>query len=59
MIRNKTIRNQTIRKNWLLGFILIGAVPFSAAAEAPTPQTARQALIEMFFSPTPGTLEKH
>jgi len=59
MIRNKMIRNKMIRKNWLLGFILIGTVPFSAAAEAPAPQTARQALIEMFFSPTPGTLEKH
>lgn len=29
------------------------------AAAQPTPQTARQALLEMFFSKTPGTLLKH
>jgi len=34
------------------------AVPTLAAAQA-APQTARQALIEMFFSPTSGTLQKH
>jgi len=51
--------NQTIRNHWLLGLILMGMVPFSAAADAAAPQTARQALIEMFFGPTPGTLEKH
>jgi len=52
------IRNQ-IRNSWLFGLILIGTVPLSAAADAAAPQTARQALIEMFFSPTAGTLEKH
>ena len=31
----------------------------SAAQEVATPQTARQALLEMFFSKTPGTLIKH
>ncbi len=31
----------------------------SAAAPQPTPQTARQALLEMFFSKTPGTFVKH
>jgi hypothetical protein len=31
----------------------------TAAAPETVPQTARQALIEMFFSKTPGTLEKH
>jgi hypothetical protein len=31
----------------------------SASAQQPLPQTARQALLEMFFSKTPGTLEKH
>jgi hypothetical protein len=30
-----------------------------AAQEAPAPQTARQALLEMFFGKTPGTLVKH
>jgi hypothetical protein len=29
------------------------------AAAQPAPQTARQALLEMFFSKTPGTFEKH
>jgi len=29
------------------------------ASAQPAPQTARQALIEMFFSKTPGTLEQH
>jgi hypothetical protein len=30
-----------------------------SAGEQPAPQTARQALLEMFFSKTPGTFEKH
>ena len=30
-----------------------------AKAEQAAPQTARQALIEMLFSKTPGTFEKH
>lgn len=30
-----------------------------SAAQQPAPQTARQALVEMFFSRTPGTFEKH
>ena len=38
-------------------FVLIFASP-SASAQ-PAPQTARQALLEMFFSKTPGTFEKH
>jgi type IV pilus assembly protein PilA len=37
--------------------ILCGAS--SAAQQVGAPQTARQALIEMFFSKTPGTLVKH
>lgn len=53
------IHKEMMGKSWLLALILTGAVPFSAAADAAVPQTARQALIEMFFSPTPGTLEKH
>ena len=38
-------------------FVLIFA-SLSASAQ-PAPQTARQALLEMFFSKTPGTFEKH
>jgi hypothetical protein len=30
-----------------------------SAPGQPAPQTARQALLEMFFSKTPGTFEKH
>jgi len=37
--------------------VFLAAVALAAAQ--PAPQTARQALIEMFFSKTPGTLEKH
>jgi len=47
------------RISWLLGLFLLCAVPPSIAAEAPVPQTARQALIEMFFGKAPGSLEKH
>jgi hypothetical protein len=39
-------------------WLLIAIIPALSAAQ-PVPQTARQALIEMFFSPTPGTLQKH
>jgi len=35
------------------------AAPFAAGQAAAMPQTARQALLEMFFSKTPGTLVKH
>ena len=40
---------------------VLAAVGFwSAAVSAQeTPQTARQALLEMFFSKTPGTFVKH
>ena len=31
----------------------------SPAQQSPAPQTARQALVEMFFSKTPGTLARH
>jgi hypothetical protein len=41
---------------WVL--IFGGAVALHAQAQ-PRPQNARQALIEMFFSKTPGTFEKH
>jgi hypothetical protein len=39
-----------------MSFLLFGGLFASAQA---TPQTARQALLEMFFSKTPGTFEKH
>jgi len=47
------------RTTTLLALILSSAVPFPRASAQPTPQTARQALLEMFFSKTPGTLGKH
>jgi hypothetical protein len=40
-------------------FSLTGLFAASAAAAQPAPQTARQALLEMLFSKTPGTFEKH
>jgi hypothetical protein len=40
-----------------IAFVLLGDSPFAGAQAAP--QTARQALIEMFFSKTPGTFEQH
>jgi hypothetical protein len=44
----------------LFGFCLLLATSAPSLAGAqPAPQTARQALIEMFFSKTPGTLDKH
>ena len=47
-------------RNVIIGVALcIGCVIASRAAENAPPQTARQALLEMFFSKTPGTLVKH
>ncbi len=40
-----------------LGVALLWAV--GSWAQTGAPQTARQALLEMFFSKTPGTLVKH
>ncbi len=43
-----------------IGFLaLIGLIAPVCAGAQPAPQTARQALIEMFFGKTPGSLEKH
>jgi type IV pilus assembly protein PilA len=43
----------------LLALICVAfLIPMFAGAQA-TPQTARQALLEMFFSKTPGTFEQH
>jgi hypothetical protein len=39
--------------------IVAGALLSPTAGAQPAPQTARQALLEMFFSKTPGTFEKH
>lgn len=40
------------------GLVVVSA-PAQSAAASLAPQTARQALIEMFFSKTPGTFTKH
>jgi hypothetical protein len=42
-----------------LGLVLVAVVQLAMADTQPAPQTARQALIEMFFSKSPGSLEKH
>jgi hypothetical protein len=42
-----------------LGVAILWAASAWAQQTAAAPQTARQALIEMFFSKTPGTLVKH
>lgn len=39
--------------------VIVCAAGSRAQQAAPTPQTARQALIEMFFSKTPGAFAKH
>jgi hypothetical protein len=39
-------------------YLVVVFAALSALAQ-PAPQTARQALLEMFFSKTPGTFEKH
>jgi len=46
------------RISTLLALILGSTIALPAHSQ-PAPQTARQALLEMFFSKTPGTLEKH
>ena len=44
----------------LFSLALVGACAVvSLAQQASTPQTSRQALLEMFFSKTPGTFVKH
>jgi type IV pilus assembly protein PilA len=39
--------------------LIFGGLFLLSANAQPLPQTARQALLEMFFSKTPGTFEKH
>jgi hypothetical protein len=46
------------RKTSLFGILLIAVLIVSAQSQ-PMPQTARQALIEMFFGKAAGTFEKH
>jgi hypothetical protein len=43
----------------ILTLIFSGLVLLLSCSAQPMPQTARQALVEMFFSKTPGTFEKH
>jgi hypothetical protein len=44
----------------LLAFVVLAAAAGAQSTDAPpAPQTARQALIEMFFSKTTGTFAKH
>ena len=53
-------RPAMIRTKLLLGLLpLLAAIPLPGAVAQPAPQSARQALLEMFFGKTPGTLEKH
>jgi type IV pilus assembly protein PilA len=40
-------------------FVLVGSFLVPCVQAQTMPQTARQAVIEMFFSKTPGTFEKH
>jgi hypothetical protein len=54
MIRMKRLLTVTFSRVVL--FTLVASLAASAQA---VPQTARQALLEMFFSKTPGTFEKH
>lgn len=42
-----------------LGLVLVAGVQLALADTPAAPQTARQALIEMFFGKAPGSLEKH
>ena len=42
-----------------LALVLVAGMKLAMADTQPAPQTARQALIEMFFSKSPGSLEKH
>jgi hypothetical protein len=41
------------------GVFILASLASPYASAQPAPQTARQALLEMFFSKTPGTFEKH
>jgi hypothetical protein len=61
MIRKKKVLAAIFSGTFgLLLTILFASSSAHAAAETqPIPQTARQALLEMLFSKTPGTFEKH
>jgi hypothetical protein len=46
--------------NIVAALVFVASLSARPSAEAqPAPQTARQAVLEMFFSKTPGTFEKH
>jgi type IV pilus assembly protein PilA len=52
--------SEVIVKSFCLAAILVLQSSIALWAQTqPAPQTARQALLEMFFSKTPGALEKH
>jgi hypothetical protein len=60
----KIIKHEVLMTRGKIVFTLISLLCYNAnlwgqGAAQPAPQTARQALIEMFFSKTPGTLIKH
>jgi len=48
-----------VRSKLVLMLLLASAVPVVCADTPQMPQTARQALLEMIFSKTPGSFEKH
>jgi type IV pilus assembly protein PilA len=52
-------RREVIMTKKLLALIFGGLFFLLSTSAQPLPQTARQALLEMFFSKTPGTFEKH
>jgi len=56
MMRTNTLAVLFLSASLLMFTSLCAGVP---ASEQPVHQTAREALLEMFFSKTPGTFEKH
>ena len=53
------MRRSTLSLAATVAFAMFGVSSLCAQQPAAPPQTARQALLEMFFSKTPGTLLKH
>src|ERR1700746_2480921 len=49
----------TVKSFCLAAILILQSSGALCAQTQPAPQTARQALLEMFFSKTPGTFEKH
>jgi hypothetical protein len=48
-----------MRPAWLMLAVLLAGPMWSRTEGQPLPQTARQALIEMFFGKAPGSFQKH